>query len=95
MRVDGGGVNERRRHGDCPRTGERIPLPYPVGKGIRIIDSPFTCAACGETHRLEYPPLQIKSATLRARKGIRGGKGIHADELSERADALEAAGLRE
>ena len=43
----------------------------------------------------EYPPLQIKPATLRARKGIRGGKGIHADELSERADALEAAGLPE
>ena len=83
MRVDGGGVKERQRHGDCPRAGERIPLPYPVGTGIRIIDSPFTCAACRGTRRLEYPPLQIKSATLRARKGIRGGKGIHADALTK------------
>ena len=47
-----------------------------------------------ETHRLEYPPLQIRAYTLRARRGIRGGKGIHAAELSERGDALEAAGLR-
>jgi len=54
-------VKERQRHGDCPRTGERIPLPH----------------------------------TVRARKGIRGGRGIHADELSEKGDALEAAGLSE
>jgi len=60
LRVDGGGVQERQRHGECPRTGKRIPLPYPVGIGILIIDSPFTCAECGETHRLDYPPLLIK-----------------------------------
>ena len=84
-------MQERQRHGKCPTTGERIQLPYPIGTGIRIIDSPFTCAACGETHRLDYPPLQIKPYTLRVRNGIRGGKGIQADELSERADALEAA----
>jgi len=88
-------VQERQRHGECPTTGERIPLPYPVGTGIRIIESPFTCPACGETHTLDYPPLRIRVAAPPARKGIRGRMGIRGAEFSDRADTAHAAGLRE
>jgi hypothetical protein len=44
----------------CPKTGEEIPRPFPMGRGISIHAARFPCPACGKEHVLDYPPAQVK-----------------------------------
>jgi hypothetical protein len=60
----------------------RLPYRLPVARRS-------TAARVERKRTPHYPPLKIKLYALRARTSVRGGK------YSERADAAEAAGLRE